>query len=234
MLEILDLSVSYGGVAALRGVTISVQPGEIVTLIGANGAGKTSLLRAIMGLAPKSGGRVTVGGKDVTQISTERLVRYGISLVPETRELFPRMTCRDNLRMGLFCEPTDNAWPERLEEVFDLFPKLREKLRQAAGTLSGGEQQMLAISRALMQAPKILLLDEPSLGLSPKLTEELFQRIMSIRDDGKAILLVEQRARMALSIADRGYLLRVGQVVRQGTCEELRDDELVRRAYFGS
>ena len=234
MLETLDLSVSYDGVAAVRDVTMAVRPGEMVAIIGANGAGKSSLLQAIMGLAPRSGGRIRFNGRDVTQVKTEHLVGAGLSLVPETRELFPRMSCRDNLRMGLFREPDEGAWSERVQRVFALFPRLQERLHQPAGTLSGGEQQMLAIGRALMQDPAVLLLDEPSLGLSPGLTEDLFRRIMSIRDGGKAILLVEQRARMALSIADRGYLLRVGRVVRHGTGKELRNDELVRQAFFGS
>ncbi|MFA4985851.1 MAG: ABC transporter ATP-binding protein [Candidatus Brocadiia bacterium] len=233
MLETLNLSVSYNGVAAVRDVTIAVRPGEMVAIIGANGAGKSSLLQAIMGLAPRSSGRIRFNGRDVTQAKTELLVGAGLSLVPETRELFPRMSCRDNLRMGLFREPDEGAWSERVQRVFALFPRLQERLYQPAGTLSGGEQQMLAIGRALMQDPTVLLLDEPSLGLSPGLTEDLFRSIINIRDGGKAILLVEQRARMALSIADRGYLLRVGRVVRHGTGKELQNDEFVRQAYFG-
>lgn len=233
MLSVNDLSVYYGGVRALDNVSIEIRSGEIVAIIGSNGAGKSTFLNALMGLIHKSGGTVTFHGEMISDLRTEEIVARRISLVPETRELFPRMTCKDNLRMGVFLCHDKRLFEERLESVYGLFPRLKERHRQLAGTLSGGEQQMLAIGRAIMQDPRLLLLDEPSLGLSPNITSELFQRITEIRDTGRAVLLVEQKAHIALEVADRGYLLTVGRVTRSGTSVALRDDELVRKVYFG-
>jgi len=233
VLSVNDLSVYYGGVRALDNVSIEIRSGEIVAIIGSNGAGKSTFLNALMGLIHKSGGTVTFHGEMISDLRTEEIVARRISLVPETRELFPRMTCKDNLRMGVFLCHDKRLFEERLESVYGLFPRLKERHRQLAGTLSGGEQQMLAIGRAIMQDPRLLLLDEPSLGLSPNITSELFQRITEIRDTGRAVLLVEQKAHIALEVADRGYLLTVGRVTRSGTSVALRDDELVRKVYFG-
>jgi branched-chain amino acid transport system ATP-binding protein len=233
MLEIRDLSVHYDGVAAVERASLDVRQGEIVAVLGVNGAGKTTLLRALMNLVPRSGGTIVLGGTDVSALSTEDLVERGLSLVTEGRELFPAMTCRDNLRCALLLRRDRVAFEEQAEPVFALFPRLRERLHQRAGTLSGGEQQMLAIGRALMQNPSVLLLDEPSFGLSPALTEDLFETILSIRASGRTVLLVEQKARMALEISDRAYVLTVGRITRGGPVAELREDEMVRKLYLG-
>ena len=214
-------------------ICIEVQSGEIVAIIGANGAGKSSLLHAIIGLVPKGAGSIMHVGDDITALSAEYVVQRGISLVPETREVFVRMNCLDNLRMGAFFCRDPRLVRDRLESVFSLFPKLKDRQRQIAGTLSGGEQQMLAIGRALMQDPTLLLLDEPSLGLSPNMTEELFDRIRDVRSLGRTILLVEQKAHLALETADRGYLLTVGRITRAGAAAELKEDPLVKKVYFG-
>jgi branched-chain amino acid transport system ATP-binding protein len=235
MLSVNDLSVTYGGVCALRGVSLNVGAGEIVTLIGANGAGKSSLLHAVLGLVPKKNGNVRLYEEEIGNIKTREIVKLGISLVTETRDLFPGLTVKDNLCLGLFVQNGKAQAKSRdvVDNVYDLFPRLKEREKQAAGTLSGGEQQMLAIGRALLQQPKFLLLDEPSLGLSPKLTHELFEKISLIHKEGTAVLLVEQKAMLALQVASRGYVLSTGTIVRQGSSAELVKDEVVRKGYFG-
>ena len=232
MLYVHNVFVFYDGIKAVDGVSLEIHQEEIVALIGPNGAGKSTLLRAIMGLVPKSG-EVSLSGQDISNERTTRIIERGVSLVPETRDLFPRMSVQENLRLGAFLEKDEDKIRQSMESVFDLFPVLHERRQQRAGTLSGGEQQMLALGRALMQHPHLLLLDEPSLGLAPKLTDELFERIRQINQDGTAVLLVEQKGKLALEIASRGYALQVGKIVRQGTSEELSADELVRRIYFG-
>ena len=232
MLYVHNVFVFYDGIKAVDGVSLEIHQEEIVALIGSNGAGKSTLLRAIMGLVPKSG-EVSLSGQDISNERTTRIIERGVSLVPETRDLFPRMSVQENLRLGAFLEKDEDKIRQSMESVFDLFPVLHERRQQRAGTLSGGEQQMLALGRALMQHPHLLLLDEPSLGLAPKLTDELFERIRQINQDGTAVLLVEQKGKLALEIASRGYALQVGKIVRQGTSEELSADELVRRIYFG-
>ena len=234
MLVVRDLTAGYGGVIAVEDVSINVDQGEIVALIGANGAGKTTLLFAIAGLIAKRSGSVVFNGTDITTASTESIVRRGISLVPETRELFARMSVEENLRAGCLAGRAKGTLAQRFSDVYALFPKLRERLRQRAGTLSGGEQQMLAIGRALMQHSDLLILDEPSLGLSPGLTADVFAKVRDIRATGRTVLLVEQKGRAALEIADRAYVMSVGRVVRSGAASELRRDEAVQRAYFGA
>lgn len=233
MLSLADVSVQYGGIAALHRVSLEVAPGEILAILGANGAGKSTLLKAIMGLVPLSGGRIQFLEQDISGLPTEQIVTRGLSLVPEPREIFPNMTCRDNLRLGLFSRSDLAAFESRVETVHALFPRLLERNRQLAGTLSGGEQQMLAIGRALMQHPELLLLDEPSFGLAPALTQDLFQKIVQISSGGKTIVLVEQRARLALEIAQRAYVISVGKVVREGLAAELRADQEIQRLYLG-
>ncbi|MBF0466697.1 MAG: ABC transporter ATP-binding protein [Nitrospirae bacterium] len=234
MLTVKGLSVSYDGIKALNDVSIGVAPGEIVTLIGANGAGKSTLLRAIVGLVPKAGGTIKLYEKDLQQLKTPEIIKQGISLVPETKDIFLSLTVKDNLKLGLFFNDNKAYHKDAYEGVFSLFPRLKEKEKQISGTLSGGQQQMLAIGRALMQKPKYLLLDEPSLGLSPKLTNELLEKISAINKEGTAILLVEQRAKLALKVASRGYVLGIGTIVRQGSSKELLQDELVKKIYFGA
>ena len=233
MLSVRDVSVRFDGVTALMGITLDVQEGEIVAIVGANGAGKSTLLRAVVGLARCSSGSISFNGESLKGLSTEEIVRRGISLVPETRELFPQMSCRDNLRTGLLTNRRDTRYEELSAGVYRLFPRLKEREHQRAGTLSGGEQQMLAIGRALMQEPRLLLLDEPSLGLSPGLTSHLLERIREIRSRGRTVVLVEQKARLALEMADRAHVLTVGRITHAGLASELRHDETVRRLYFG-
>jgi branched-chain amino acid transport system ATP-binding protein len=233
MLAVKDLSVSYGGINALSNVSLEVGAKEIVTLIGANGAGKSTMLYAIMGLVPKTARTVSVFGVETVGLNTSNIVRRGISLVTETRDLFLSLSVRDNLRLGHFLNTNKATFGDGYDNIYALFPRLKDKVKQLAGTLSGGEQQMLAIGRALMQRPKYLLLDEPSLGLSPKLTEELFEKILVINKEGTAVLLVEQRAKLALQVSTRGYLLTTGTVAVTGTSAELSKDELVKKVYFG-
>ena len=233
MLSLRNLTVAHGGVIAVHSLSLSVAPGEIVALVGANGAGKSSTLRSVAGLIPASAGSVLFKGEDLASADAVARVRLGISLVPEDRALFPGMTCGENLRLGLYARRSWDLFEKRAETVFHLFPRLRERLRQRAGTLSGGEQQMLAIGRALMQEPELLLLDEPSLGLSPALTRAVFEKISEIRRSGVTILLVEQKARMAMDLADRAYVLSVGKIVREGLAADLKVDEALGRLYFG-
>ena len=234
MLTVKNLSISYNGIKAIENINVDLAAGEIVTLIGANGAGKSSLLFAIMGLVPKINGEVILQDKDISSQKTPEIVRLGLSLVPESRDVFSSMTVKANLRLGLFLNGDKATHAQAFENIYALFPRLREKEKQIAGTLSGGEQQMLAIGRALMQKPKYLLLDEPSLGLSPKLTIELFEKIREINREGTAIMLVEQKAKLALQVATRGYLISTGKIVCSGSCDELLQDTRVKKVYFGN
>ena len=233
MLHIADLNVYYGAIHALKGVTLSVEEGEIVTLIGANGVGKSTTLRAISGLAPPRSGRIDLQGRDLTRLRAHQIATSGVAHAPEGRRIFPNLTVHENLDLGAYAR-RDRAEIERdFAEVLELFPRLKERLRQPAGTLSGGEQQMLAIGRALMSSPKLLLLDEPSMGLAPVLVERIFDIIKEINHQGTTILLVEQNANVALEIATRGYVLESGNIVNAAPAEKLRQDPKVREAYLG-
>ncbi len=234
MLEVRGLTAGYGKHQALSGVDLDVKPGEIVVMLGANGAGKSTLLKAIAGLVrPQNGARVTFNGQDLLALPPHEIVETGIALVPEGRGIFPELTVRENLELGAYAKRARAAERENLDRVMTLFPRLAERRRQFARTMSGGEQQMVAIGRALMSAPKLLLLDEPSLGLSPLLCGELFQALARVRETGVAILLVEQNAMQGLNIADRGYLIETGRIVGQGSARSLRNDPAVQRAYLG-
>ena len=233
MLEVQEIHTYYGNIHALQGVTLQVNQGEIVTLIGSNGAGKSTTLRTIQGLLRPKQGRITFEGKDLQSLSTQAIVRLGISQSPEGRMIFPRMTVLENLEMGAFSRNDKLAIKSDIEKGLDLFPRLRERINQKGGTLSGGEQQMLAIARALMSRPRLLLLDEPSMGLAPMLVSQIFSIIKDINAQGTTVLLVEQNARMALSIAHRGYVIQTGQVVVAGKAQELQANESVRKAYLG-
>jgi branched-chain amino acid transport system ATP-binding protein len=232
MLEVRGLRVAYGGIAAVKGIDLDVGPGELVCLIGANGAGKTTTLKAIAGALPPAGGRVLLEGRDATGVPPHELVRRGLALVPEGRGIFARLTVLENLRMGAYCR-TDRDIESDLERVCSLFPRLRERRRQVAGTLSGGEQQMLAIARALMSRPKLLLLDEPSMGLAPMAAQSVFETIREIASGGVTVLLVEQNARAALELARRAYVMESGAIVLSGAAGALLSDPKVREAYLG-
>jgi branched-chain amino acid transport system ATP-binding protein len=232
-LELRDLSVSYGGIAAVKGISFAVGRGEIVALIGANGAGKTSTLKAIAGLVPASSGRIAVFGSDIKALPAHRIVARGVVLVPEGRAIFGGLTVRENLELGAFLKRERVALEQRLERVVTLFPRLGERMTQAGGTLSGGEQQMLAIGRALMADPKLILLDEPSLGLAPKLVAQIFESIVAIAKTGITILLVEQNTRLALETAHHAHVLVTGEIVLSGESRALREDPRVRAAYLG-
>jgi branched-chain amino acid transport system ATP-binding protein len=233
VLELDDVHTYYGNVRALRGLSLSVQRGEIVTLIGANGAGKTTTLKAILGTVRARRGSVTFDGHRLDGLATERIVRLGIAQSPEGRRIFPRMSVLENLELGAFARTDRHTIAADLERVFTLFPRLRERLAQKGGTLSGGEQQMLAMGRALMARPSLLLLDEPSMGLSPILVESIFRIVEDINRQGTTILLVEQNARMALRVAHRGYVIQTGRIVLHDTAAELRRSDLVRKSYLG-
>ncbi len=233
LLELHNVHAYYGNIHALKGISLTVEEGEIVTLIGANGAGKTTTLRVITMLLPPREGQVLLHGEDLSQYRTHEIVLKGISMVPEGRGVFARLTVLENLELGAYTRNDKQAIAEDLERVFTLFPRLKERQGQAAGTLSGGEQQMLAIGRALMSRPKILLLDEPSMGLAPILVESIFDIIQEINRQGTTILLVEQNALMALQIAHRGYVLRTGEIVLADTAENLRNNEMVQKTYLG-
>ena len=228
-----DLRVSYGLINAIKGVSFEVNQGEIVSLIGANGAGKTSIMQAVSNIIPKSGGKVYFEDKDITSLRAHKLVPMGMAHVPERRRIFGELTVADNLRMGAYTRKDKNEIKQTLEEVYTRFPVLKERLKQEGGTLSGGEQQMLAMSRALMSHPKLLLLDEPSMGLSPLYVNIIFDIIQQINAEGTTVLLVEQNAKKALSIANRAYVLEVGCITKTGTGEELLEDPEIRRAYLG-
>ena len=231
LLEIKDIHVHYGKIAALKGVSVDVDEGEIVTLIGANGAGKSTTLKTISGLRPLSAGRIVFGGRDISKVAGHKRVLMGIGQAPEGRGIFPGMTVTENLFMGAYARKGDVE--KDLKEVFDLFPRLAERKDQAGGTMSGGEQQMLAIGRALMTQPKVLLLDEPSMGLAPKLIKQIFSIIEEINRRGTTVLLVEQNAQQALQIAHRAYVLETGSVVKSAEAGALLNDPQVRAAYLG-
>lgn len=235
MLRIENLKVSYGHIQALRGISLSVAKGELVTLIGSNGAGKSTTLMAVSNLVPKTEGRVFFKDQDITELAPHKIARLGIAHVPEGRKIFPQLTVYENLVAGsLAREGRKKEETARLvEEQYTLFPILKERARQAGGSLSGGEQQMLAIARGLMMDPELLMLDEPSLGLAPIIVEEIFELLENIKKTGKTILLIEQNASMALSIADRGYVLSLGEVILTGTGKELLSDPMVVSAYLG-
>lgn len=233
MLIVEDLHVTYGAIRAIHGVRLRVDAGEIVTLIGCNGAGKSTTLRAISGLVKPSKGRVTYNGVDITGMAPHRIVRLGMSHAPEGRGIFANLTVRENLELGAFTRRDRAAIASDTERVFSLFPRLKERLGQNAGTLSGGEQQMLAIGRAMLTRPTLLLLDEPSLGLAPQVVQTIFRIIREINAGGTTILLVEQNASMALAVAHRAYVLEVGAVAREGDARELAASDEVRKAYLG-
>lgn len=235
MLKVENLVVNYGYINALRGISFEVKKGEIISLIGANGAGKTTTLNAISGLVGKETGRITFMGQDITKVPAHKIVKMGMCHVPEGRKIFPELTVYENMISGLFGNKDigKKRTEELIEEQFTLFPRLKERQYQAGGTLSGGEQQMLAIARGLMMDPEIIMLDEPSLGLAPIIVEEIFDLILKIKDSGKTVLLIEQNASMALSIADRGYVLENGIVALSGTGKELLTNPEVQKAYLG-
>jgi branched-chain amino acid transport system ATP-binding protein len=233
LLEVSDIHTHYGSIEALKGVSLIVDEGEVVTLIGSNGAGKSTTLRSISGLTSASAGRVAFGDEDITRVPAHEIVARGIALVPEGRRCFARMTVRENLDLGSY-RRRGASTREDLDRVFDLFPRLQERERQKAGTMSGGEQQMLAIGRALMARPRLLMLDEPSMGIAPILVQRIYQTIKEINQQGVTILLVEQNANYALDIASRGYVLETGQVALADSSEQLRTDPEVQRAYLGT
>ena len=232
-LEIRDLCVSYGGIRALKGISLSVEEGQIVTLIGANGAGKSTTLRAISGLERAQSGSITYGGEELTSLPAKEIVRRGIIHVPEGRRVFPDMTVAENLKIGAFLRRDNAGISKDIDYVYSLFPRLKERSWQPAGTLSGGEQQMLAVGRALMSRPKVLMMDEPSLGLAPLIVRDIFSIIRRVNEDGITVLLIEQNANAALRIADYGYVLETGTISLTGTGEELLRNSSVREAYLG-
>jgi len=234
VLEVVDLHVNYGGIAALRGINLTIKENQIVTLIGANGAGKSSTLRAIMGLVKKSSGKVLYKGEDISNLPTKDIVTKGITMVPEGRRVFANLTVEENLLLGAYTRTDQRAVAQDLEAVYNTFPRLKERSWQKAGTLSGGEQQMLAVGRALMSSPQILMMDEPSLGLAPLLVKEVFEIILLLRERGNTILLVEQNAKKALEIADYAYVLETGQLVLEGPGQALLEDAKVQEAYLGA
>ncbi len=233
MLLVNDVHTYYGNIHALKGVSLTINEGEIVTLIGANGAGKSTTLKTICGLVKPRQGTILLEGREIHRLPAHEIVALGVSQAPEGRRIFARLTVRENLEMGAFRRTDGAGIRQDMERVFALFPRLEERSRQLGGTLSGGEQQMLAIGRALMARPRVLLLDEPSMGLAPLLVEEIFRVIRQLNDEGTTILLVEQNALMALSVASRGYVLETGQVVLSGAAASLRKDPQVRQAYLG-
>lgn len=236
MLKIENLSVNYGYITALKNVSLEVKQGEIITLIGGNGAGKTTTLMSISGLVEKARGKITFKGEDITRKAPDKIVKMGLSHVPEGRRIFPALTVYENLITGTLGNPSlkKDKIEELIELNYTLFPRLKERTTQGGGSLSGGEQQMLAIARGLMMDPDIIMLDEPSLGLAPIIVEEIFELVLKIRDKGKTVLLIEQNASMALSIADRGYVLETGDVILEGKGKNLLNDPEVKRAYLGA
>ncbi|MFF4362218.1 ABC transporter ATP-binding protein [Streptomyces sp. NPDC001604] len=233
MLELDEIHVYYGNIAAVKGLSLTVYPGEIVTLIGSNGAGKSTTLRAISGLLPVRGGTMTFQGRQLNGVPDHEVVRRGIAHSPEGRRIFPRMTVDENLDMGAFLRKDKEGIAEDRERILELFPRLRERLHQQAGTMSGGEQQMLAVGRAMMAKPRLLLLDEPSMGLAPVLVDVIFETIVRIREQGTTVLLVEQNALAALEVADRAYVLESGALKLHGPAGELAEDEEIVKAYLG-
>ncbi len=233
MLELRDVHSYYGNIHALKGISFTVEDGEIVTLIGANGAGKSTTLRTIQGLLRPRQGSVILNGVALEKLPTDQIVAQGVSQAPEGRQIFPRMTVLENLEMGAYQRKDKDGIQKDMNRIFELFPRLKERIKQAGGTLSGGEQQMLAMGRAMMARPKVLMLDEPSMGLAPILVEQIFDIVKEINEQGTTILLVEQNAMMALSVANRGYVLEVGHIVLQGTAEELSNNKQVQDTYLG-
>jgi len=233
MLEVKDLEVNYGVIKAIKGVSFEVNEGEVISLIGANGAGKTTILHAVSGLLNKTAGTVMFEGKDITKIPAHKIVYMGMSHVPEGRRVFAQLTVLENLKLGAYTRKDKNELNETLEKVYKSFPRLEERKNQLAGTLSGGEQQMLAMGRALMSHPRLILMDEPSMGLSPIFVEEIFNIIKEISASGTTVLLVEQNAKKALSIADRAYVLETGNITLSGDAKTLMNDESVKKAYLG-
>jgi branched-chain amino acid transport system ATP-binding protein len=233
LLEVSEVHTYYGNIHALRGVSLAVMPGEIVTLIGGNGAGKSTTLNTISGIVRPREGRVMLAGDDLAGCPAHEVVARGVTQVPEGRRMFARLTVLENLQMGAYIIADKALIAQRVEDVYQLFPRLKERQRQVAGTLSGGEQQMLAMGRALMSGPKVLLLDEPSMGLAPVLVDQIFDTIKRLNEAGTTILLVEQNARMALQIAHRGYVIETGRIVLSDRAEHLRDNEMVQKAYLG-
>lgn len=233
MLQVKDLKVNYGAIESLHGINLTINQGEIVSLVGANGAGKTSLLRAISGLKETSGGEIVFENEAITSQPAQNIVKKGLSQVPEGRHVFSGLTVKENLQLGAFLQKNQQKNKELIAEVFERFPILKERQNQDAATLSGGEQQMLAMGRALMSQPKLLLLDEPSMGLAPLFIKEIFNIIQEINQLGTTVLLVEQNAKMALSIADRAYVLETGNIVLEGNGQELLESEEVKKAYLG-
>ncbi len=233
MLEVHDIHTYYGNIHALKGISLTVEKGEIVTLIGSNGAGKTTTLRSICGLQKPRQGNILLEGEDISPFKAHEIVSKGVAMVPEGRGIFARLTVAENLDLGAYTRRDRAAIQKDLERVYTIFPRLKERERQVAGTLSGGEQQMLATGRALMTRPRLLLMDEPSMGLAPVLVEAIFDVIKVINQEGTTILLVEQNALMALSIAHRGYVIQTGQIVLQDTAANLKSNEMVQKAYLG-
>ena len=233
MLEVTGLRVAYGGIQAVRGITFHVNQGEMVALIGANGAGKTSTLKALSRLLDTAGGSVRYGGQEISRLPPHQLIEQGIALVPEGRGVFPRMSIVENLKMGAYCRRDNDAIGTDMDHVFSLFPRLKERALQLAGTLSGGEQQMLAIGRALMSRPKLLLLDEPSMGLAPLMVQKIFEVVCAVAKDGMTVLLVEQNAKLALEVSQRGYVMESGEITLTDDANRLLENPKVREAYLG-
>ena len=233
LLEVNDINVYYGAIHAIKGISFSVDEGEVVTLIGANGAGKSTTLNTVAGLLRPREGSIHFGGKDLARVHASDMVKHGMALCPEGRRIFQQMTVLENLEMGGFTRP-DKEIPGSIEQMFELFPRLKERQKQIAGTLSGGEQQMLAVGRALMSRPKLLMMDEPSLGLAPLVVRDIFSIIQEINKQGVTILLIEQNANMALKIANIGYVLETGRITLTGSGEELLTNDAVRAAYLGA
>jgi branched-chain amino acid transport system ATP-binding protein len=233
MLELKDVHTYYGNIHALKGISLTVNNGEIVTLIGSNGAGKSTTLRTIQGLNKPRSGSVVLDGIELHKLPAHEIATLGVAQSPEGRMIFPRMTVMENLEMGAYVRKDLTSFPDDLEHVFSLFPRLKERITQKGGTLSGGEQQMLAMARALMAKPKILLLDEPSMGLAPILVELIFDIIKKLNEEGATILLVEQNALMALSIANRGYVLQTGEIILSDSAKNLKNNEMVQKSYLG-
>ena len=233
LLKVTDLVVSYGGIEALKGISFEVEQGQIVTLIGANGAGKSTTLRTISGLVPPKDGRIYFEGRDITDFNTQKIVETGIAMVPEGRRVFANLTVLENLRVGAYLRKDKEVIEEDINYVYDLFPRLKERSWQLAGTLSGGEQQMLAVGRAVMTRPKLIMMDEPSLGLAPLVVKDIFKIIQTLKETGMTVLLIEQNANAALHACDYAYVMETGRITTSGTGEELLASEAIQEAYLG-
>lgn len=233
LLEVKNLEVYYGVICALKGISFEVNEGEIVALIGANGAGKTTMMQSVVGMIPKKSGTVTFAGQDITKTPCHKVVKLGMTQVPEGRRIFQELTVYENLMMGAYTKNDQKQFKDDLDRMFTLFPRLKERRNQIAGTLSGGEQQMLALGRSLMQKPQLLMLDEPSLGLAPIIVEDIFRAIKKINENGLTIMLVEQNVNAALEIADRGYVLETGSIIGADAAENLLKDDRIRKSYMG-